>query len=250
MNSKQQHRQGTAYWAPIGAAVLVLLGSILHGGVGTAHVKGTEEYMLSVEHAVNDIPYHIGPWVGEDVRMTEPARRLLQPNVVLSRKYIDHTTNTGFSLLIVHCKDVRDMIGHWPPVCYPGQGFREVESDDINAPQPANLYRADLLASPDVVRRYRFVRENEIPAQKLIVYNFFARPTGKERYAVDIRAIEKISGDRRIAGLGSAQIQLVLSDNISEEIREQIIQQVFDTIHPAISAIIKGPIQEKTEIPS
>lgn len=241
MQKKSSQRNGIARWAPALATAMVSIGAILAGGVGVAQVEGTEEYMASVRRMVENVPYHIGPWIGQDVPMTEPARRMLRPNIVLSRKFIDLESRNGFSLLIVHCKDVRDMIGHYPPVCYPGQGFDMTDLTDVTVDEASAYPRSDLLPGPDVLRRYSFAKSNEIPETKLIVYNFFAKPTGDQRFALDMNTIESISSDRRLSGLGSAQIQIVMFESVDQTTREHVVNEVLETLQPAMNAIIAGP---------
>jgi len=55
--------------------------------------------------------------------------------------------------MIVHCGDVRDMIGHYPPVCYPANGWKPGPS----APTGIQVNQEDATAY-----RYEFSRNDEL----------------------------------------------------------------------------------------
>ena len=63
----------------------------------------------------------------DDRSLPPAAEQLLHPNCKIDRRYTSSSlSSTGnpaqASLLIVQCKDSRDMPGHYPPICYPGAG--------------------------------------------------------------------------------------------------------------------------------
>ena len=68
-----------------------------------------------------------GIWVGKEVPPAKEAVRLLKPNCIISREYTDTRSNDRYgsrncSVLIVQCRDSRDMVGHYPENCYPHIG--------------------------------------------------------------------------------------------------------------------------------
>src|SRR5690606_34429817 len=103
-------------------AIGILLASLAIGGVDVAPVPGRDAYFERVATAVESTPYAIGDWRGEDEEVIQAARKLLRPNGMVQRRYVQ-PGGGGFGLLVVHCKDVRDMEGHYPPICYPSQGW-------------------------------------------------------------------------------------------------------------------------------
>ena len=50
------------------------------------------------------------------------AQELLRPNAIFSRRF-QRPGEIGVHVLVVHCSDARDMIGHYPPICYPSSGW-------------------------------------------------------------------------------------------------------------------------------
>ncbi len=112
------------------AAVLCVF--IVMGGISARRPSGTADYRARVKAAIEAIPYRIGPAVGTDSEPTEAAIRLLSPNKILERRYLDPSTGGAFSLLFVHCGDARDMNGHYPPVCYPAHGWKLGDTQPLN----------------------------------------------------------------------------------------------------------------------
>src|SRR4051794_30845872 len=73
--------------------------------------------------AIEAYPYVIGYWAGKDVEVPTAAVKLLHPNMIVSRHFVNQGERWGTVLeadvLIVQCADSRDMTGHFPPICYP-----------------------------------------------------------------------------------------------------------------------------------
>ena len=68
-------------------------------------------------------PTQIGDWIGQDVPQPQSAINLLRPNVIVSKRYVNYVTGEAVNFLLVDCTDARDLLGHYPPVCYPNQGY-------------------------------------------------------------------------------------------------------------------------------
>src|SRR5688572_28546021 len=88
------------------------------------HLKpqDVEPYHARAKEAVNQVPYFIGTWTGQDVEIPVAAQKLLRPNAILNRRFADsapvgdaRVAYPAASLLIVQCRDSRDMVGHYPP---------------------------------------------------------------------------------------------------------------------------------------
>ena len=77
-----------------------------------------EPYHARVNTVVNAIPYVIGYWTGRDQEIPTAAQKLLRPNVILSRSYVEkhpaewNRRDRAASLLIVQCREARDMLDH------------------------------------------------------------------------------------------------------------------------------------------
>jgi len=85
-----------------------------------------DEFHRAAAIAVAGIPVRIGSWNGTDYPLPPSAIELLRPNATLNRVY---TNNMGreVGFLLVQCRDSRDMLGHYPPICYKGQGWEVPE---------------------------------------------------------------------------------------------------------------------------
>src|SRR5688572_9027810 len=83
-------------------------------------------YHERVRGAAATVPLHIDSWFGVDTPVPTAAVEMLHPNVVISRRYEDLRTHQNVSFLLVQVSDVRDILGHYPPYCYPARGWPEM----------------------------------------------------------------------------------------------------------------------------
>ena len=77
----------------------------------------TTDFHARVKQKIDEIPRLIGKWEGTDAKPPEAAGKLLRPNVIFARRYLNSETNQWASLIVIHCRDSRDMSGHYPPYC-------------------------------------------------------------------------------------------------------------------------------------
>src|SRR5688500_20314095 len=98
------------------------------------HLKpaDAEPYHARARAAVDQVPYFIGTWTGQDDEIPVAAQKLLRPNAILMRTFVDSSPGDyrskyrSASLPIVECREARDMVGHYPPICYRPHG-REMD---------------------------------------------------------------------------------------------------------------------------
>ena len=81
---------------------------------------GYHQRILSLE---SQIPLHFSGWFAKDAPVPQAAAQLLHPNLMISRRYENLQTGENVSFFIVQVRDVRDILGHYPPICYPGRGW-------------------------------------------------------------------------------------------------------------------------------
>jgi hypothetical protein len=187
--------------------------------------------MARVRAALDAIPYKIGSSVGTETEPTAAAVRLLSPNRILERRYIDPATGLGFSLLVVHCGDARDMDGHFPPVCYPAHGWK-LGTSHVEDVMIGNEHAQ--------VRVYEFARRDDLIDRRMQVLDFFVLPHHEEAVLWDSKAVERASRSSDVAGLGVAQFQLVMGDEMPEAQRDVVTRDVLQAITPAIQIIGQG----------
>jgi hypothetical protein len=197
-----------APWVTIGA--LIALSFVLPNS--TADVPDDAPQKQAIAQAVDDLPIFIGRWIGVDVEDREStipreAQKLLKPNAYRQLRY----TGGGPTVfvLIVHCSDARDMIGHYPPICYPSAGWEESD--------PANR---DLTLSvsgiPFPVREYGFKGYREGGREEIIrIFDAFVLPDGTVTREID--DINRQSERLSVSVQGVAQLQVITSGRVSAD---------------------------------
>lgn len=218
-------------WASPAAAGVLLTAMLFVGGISLTHPVGLDAYQARVRAAVDDIPYRIAGWNGENVPPTPGAQRLLRPNVILQRRFEGEDPSRSIALLIVHCGDVRDMDGHYPPLCYPGQGWSLENVTDRDIVIPGQVIPA---------RDYAFSRARNTTVEHILVTDFFVLPKKDQPVQRRIEALEAASRSPSAAGLGSAQVQFVSSGTFEAQELEQLLQSFAAELSPVIRAIGEG----------
>jgi hypothetical protein len=213
----------------ITAGVLVAL--IATGGVDAHRHSGIEAYMADVRAAIDAVPHNIGGAVGSDVEPPPAAVRILSPNRILQRRFLDPLTGEGMSVLVVHCGDVRDMLGHYPPVCYPAHGW-------ISGPQRS--IPIEIAGTQAVAVVYEFSRTDDLVERRMTVVNLFVVPGSGPQFAPDMSAVERSARTQAAAGLGVAQFQIVLDGAPSHEEQMSRIRAVVPVLEPIARAIGRG----------
>lgn len=191
--------------------------------------EGSEDYHRRVREAVAAIPYRIGVWVGVDQEIRQEALRILDANVSLSRTYRNLETGATATLLLVHCDDARRLLGHYPPVCYPSQGWTQVAS---------SLREFDDLEGAWRATDYTFEYDTLSESARLGVLHFTALPDGRK--APDMTLLETAARDRRAKGLGGASIQIVLDANLDEATRTELFDTLLEACAPWTSVVGAG----------
>ena len=187
-------------------------------------------FHAAAAEVIRDVPIKFGGWEGVDVPIPTSAQALLKPNAMLSRSYVNKATNDQASVVVVQCRDTRDMAGHYPPNCYPGQGW--AESAD------RKLLQLTIDGRVIEVTRYQFKRSGFDAERTLVVYNFFALPG--RGLPTDMDAIRRGAADYAGRPFGAAQFQVVLSApnnryNIEQEIA--IVQSLLTPLKPVVDLL-------------
>jgi hypothetical protein len=197
------------------------------------HLKpqDVEPYHARAKAAVDQVPYFIGTWSGQDDEVPVAAQKLLRPNAILNRRFVDstpgadgRTTYRYASLLIVQCRDSRDMVGHYPPICYRAHGL----SIDEKSCGPRD-WTVNGKTIPGY--EYHFTEVLAGRSTRTTVYNFLIVPgRGIVR---DMKGVEQAAEDYQQRYYGAAQFQVVFqSEGSAERSREE---------RDAIFATLMGP---------
>lgn len=147
------------------------------------------------------VPFIIDGWIGADTPVPPEAQKLLRPNAMMSRTYAQ-TGRPRIHVLVVHCSDARDMIGHYPPICYPSAGW-------LDMPVVNNAFSEIEVSGQRLpVRQYLYRRVRENGAEDRIrIFNAFVLPDGT--VTRDIDDINEQSERLAVSVQGVAQIQLI-----------------------------------------
>ena len=150
-----------------------------------------------------EVPVFIDNWVGREEIVAQEAQKLLRPNAILSRRYdLMGEPRGSVQVLVVHCGDARDMIGHYPPICYPSAGFIE---DRVSENRDTAISVAGRTLP---VRQYVFHRARDRASlEQLRVFNAFVLPDGTVTREID--DINKQSERLAVTVQGVAQMQVV-----------------------------------------
>ena len=200
------------------AATVVLLGGLALQKSTYPKQGDADEYHKVVKSAVESIPYEFEGWVGTDDNVPRTAIALLRPNVILSRKYVNERTQQQVSFLIVQCRDARDMIGHYPPVCYPANGWTERHANNIE------LELGDVRLDGT---SYEFYKAYPTLSKTMYVANVIFLPDGN--MPRDMNAVRSLAADYRKHFFGAAQVQMTFGGRMSSDQRHKILKTFLGT---------------------
>ena len=189
-----------------------VLCAVMLGGIvleKSRHLKPADAaaYHAHVYDAIHAMDLTIGDrehglWVGKDVKQPDAAVQLLRPNAILSRNYTDTTTRSSYGnrdcqVLIVQCRDSRDMVGHYPENCYPNAGETLLHKE----PRDWQLGNRVITGTEYTFEGYK--RGHPV---RHVVYNFlFAPGQGIVR---DIKGVNKAAEDYQWRHFGAAAVSV------------------------------------------
>jgi hypothetical protein len=212
-----------------GLSVLLLVGVAVDQSGREASPEGAAEYHARVLAAVQAIPYRLGDWVGVDTEIRQEALRILDANASLSRTYRNLSTGHTATLLLVHCSDSRSLLGHYPPVCYPSQGWTQLGAT------PHGIEReAESVAATE----YAFAYESLANVAQLGVLHFTVLPDG--RTAPDMGLLDQLARDKRSKFFGGASLQFIVDANLPDAMRDELYQMLYEAVSPWIETVQTG----------
>ncbi len=216
---------GRRYAAAAVAAVLLgVLGTFFR--TASVSAEHTTRYHEHVRALTDTLPFSVGDWIGTSVETPASAVALLHPNVLVNRRYTNVRTGEVAHFLFVQCSDARDLLGHYPPKCYPGQGL-------IPGPAVAKDWHVGAVEIPAM--RYTFRKDDITSESEIVVDNFMLLPTG--RFGRDMRAMDGVAKDRRLRLYGAAQVQVLTSASMSEESRDACFRSLVEPALPLFAAL-------------
>jgi len=197
-----------------------------------------QNYHARAKAKINAMPWKVealdSTWTAVEHKPETAAVRLLRPNEILSRRYVQNTTSARplvAELLIVQCRDSRDMTGHYPPICYPNIGYQLVYREQ----------HTPIIVGHESVpyAEYQFEKYTHGRVEKLYVYNFFVVPG---RGAVDdIKGVHEAAEDYERRFFGAAQFQVLMQDAAAPAppaVREEVFASLLRS-HPELISTLK-----------
>lgn len=207
---------------------LLLLGGAAADRISVLPPPGSGQYHQRVHAAAASLSPDFGDWTSVEVPIPAEASRLLRPNVVISRGYVNNAMGLRVSFLLIQCTDVRDMVSHYPPICYPYRGLSLVKQNvqsfqDGGLTMPATEYQFEsgTLNSPDMT----------------VVENFMILPIGRITANMD-QVKEQLRLRSRYFGAG--QVQIMFESGATEQLRHRVAQDFISHYQPLIDAIRAG----------
>jgi hypothetical protein len=211
--------------AAIAAAVLAVAGGL--DGHARRRESDAGGHLLRIRAvAAAGVPFSVGDWLGRDLPTAPGAVALLRPSVLLSRGFENLRTGESASLLFVGCSDARDLVGHYPPVCYPAHGQTFVSA----APRSWTCE-----SGPVAGTRYRFRVVGGTPSQQFVVDNFMVLPDGE--FGRDMDDVRRVARDPALRRYGAASLQVVTDGAMDEARRDVVLEELVSVLGPLFRAM-------------
>lgn len=189
-----------------------------------------EPFHAMVRDQIENIPYQLGGWVGSDEAVPPAAMKLLHPNVMLSRMYVNPAEMGQWcGLLVEQCRDSRDMLGHYPPICYPAHGMPQLSAEKRD-------WNVDGLEIHGM--EYHFSSNDGGQSHLLPVYNFMIVPGWG--FVRDMDGLQVAAKDYQRRYFGAAQIQLTFPPNLTQQQQDEIFSQMMAPNVPMLRTLAAG----------
>lgn len=232
----------------LSVGMLLWAAHVTHGWPAQSDAR---PYQDRSKAAVEAIPLEVGRWVGRETKPQAAAIEMLRPNVLRTIEFSDPSLaalrgpERRVWLNVVQCRRAADMLGHYPPKCYPSYGDVLVSARprtwSIAAPGPL-LPGASVPPMQITGTEYTFDRNVEGKAFRRTVYNFMIAPG--RGLAPDMKELEEAAEDYRRRYFGAAQVQVVFASLAGQEPSEAERDEVFSTLmqasRPAIEVLQSG----------
>ncbi len=230
-------RRPTRFAPLIALALLLLLPEV--SPEGFANSEGILARNAQVARVFRAAPYRIGNWLGEDVEVPSAAIEILRPNAILSRRFERLDGEMSVDLIIVHCSDARDMQGHYPPNCYPANGWHPCDREEQH--EWVVLVGGQAIA----MRVYSFRRiEGWGSERTLRVFNYFLVPNGE--MTSDFGVMRRLASRLALSVQGVAQVQVVMSGESSFQDSIEAAEELLSGFSSIMAVLAQGKQHDYT----
>ena len=188
-----------------------------------------DPYHTRVKLAISQVVTPKG-WTFVDGELPSAAITLLRKPDFLYRKF--QTAGHPFQLLLIHCRDARDMGGHYPPICYPSSGWVRVVNNEAGDTAEKKLGKPlswDIGGRVIVGMEYEFTGTSDGQTINRTVDDLLILPSGPGRncYILDINDVRAAAADYNQKFYGATQIQLIFDGAVSETERRDLFTQLI-----------------------
>lgn len=230
------------------ATFLLLVGVLIYQQNLYAKAEVDDGYFNEIADKIRGLPMSQGDWIGKSSEVPQSAVELLNANEVAAIRFSHLVTGESVEVLLVHCADARDLIGHYPPVCYPAHGWtskssapmtlthsgRPEESGDT--PPGAEGGGDNQQVSELPCTYYQFERVDEGYSHTMSVMNFMVLPDGRIGPSMEI--VNNAASDLTKRGKGVLQVQILFRDPMmSDKRRLEIADEFLAYMQPVFSAV-------------
>jgi hypothetical protein len=219
------------------AIAVVLLGCMgIHRYLTVYRPESVEQYHQRIRGAAKLVPVHIDAWVGSDIPVPPQAIAVLDPNAMISRRYVNVENGTHAGLMLVHCSDAHDMVGHFPLRCYPARGW------DLRASRERDWNAGGLRVTGT---EYEFTMPQSGVSDRqasIVVVNCLLRPNG--RIFRDMGGMSKSIAGALGQSSGAGQLQIYFDGSVRPEQRDAAVETLSSGCAPLLGAILADPEQE------
>lgn len=186
-------------------SIILMLGASFLMANPVANDPHIVAHRAKIAQKMETFPFQLSQWVGEEVPIPTSAVEILRPNSLVSRQYSRLGTTESVVLALIHCNDLRDMMGHYPPVCYPATGWT-LDEESI---EEVSVLLGD---SEAPMRLYRFRRFDDIGLEReQVVLSTFLLP--EDLLLTDMEDLRgRSTRGRSMSATGVAQLQIVFPD--------------------------------------
>ena len=213
--------------------ILLLIIGIVRAAPGDQ--AAIDAYHQRVAEAVNGVPLDVNGWIGQQVALPQSAINLLRPNALVARSYAHAERDLSATLLLVHCRDARDMAGHYPPQCYPANGWLE---------PPGTI--GTVRVGEREIRKYKFSRVVGREERAIAVFSFFVLPTGELTTSMD--EVRRSGADYEYRKYGAAQFQVVMDAELDPKTRQWVLEQMHEIARPVISEVLRSGVSDAAKV--
>ncbi len=205
----------------------ILLAGILVERLTFSSPDQAEPFHARVSHLVEQIPSVFAGWVGKSMPVPEPAQALLRPTAILAREYTDTARSLVADLVVVHCRDTRDLAGHYPMRCYPSSGW-EVVGDPVGVSVTVNGVEVPL-------SRYEFRKHSFDSETSKVIYGTFLLP-GKGAVA-SMQEVYRNASSYRSRVYGATQIQVILPGEFPRGEEIGVVGEMIEQVLPLVGEV-------------